>query len=352
MSNPIIYGASLFANVGIDETYLKEIGVEMKVSNELLEKRCNFYSHLYPDVDMICGDITDNKVFKRIVKAYIDNGCSFLIATPPCQGMSVAGKMDKFDPRNELIKYVVKFVKQTNPDNILIENVAGLLKFRIRDERGNVLLIKDYIIKSFEKMGYNVNYGIFDAADFGTAQHRRRAIFLISKKGIWNPPEKKEHITVRKMISDLESLMPGESGQKKFHFAKMHAERHIKWMSHTPEGKTAHLNKKNYPIKPNGEKIRGYATTYKRMEWDKPAPTITMANGSISSQNNVHPGRPLSNGLFSDPRVLTLLELFRLSGLPDDWNVPEWATDNLVRQVVGESFPPKFCLEMVKEMPR
>ena len=45
------------------------------------------------------------------------------------------------------------------------------------------------------------------------------------------------------------------------------------------------------------------------MHWDKPAPTITMKNGSISSQNNVHPGRLLPNGTYSDARVLTVAEL-------------------------------------------
>ena len=72
---------------------------------------------------------------------------------------------------------------------------------------------------------------------------------------------------------------------------KKHNERHKLWMTHTPTGKTSFLNKVYYPKKESGERIKGFATTYKRIEWDKPAPTITMANGSISSQNNVHPGR-------------------------------------------------------------
>ena len=62
----------------------------------------------------------------------------------------------------------------------------------------------------------------------------------------------------------------------------------------------------------NGRKIKGYNTTYKRIEWDKPAPTITMCNGGISSQNNVHPGRLQKDGTYSDARVLTLRELFIL----------------------------------------
>ena len=54
---------SLFANVGIAETYLKEIGLDVVVANELEIERANFYRHLYPECNMICGDITDPKTY-------------------------------------------------------------------------------------------------------------------------------------------------------------------------------------------------------------------------------------------------------------------------------------------------
>ena len=100
------------------------------------------------------------------------------------------------------------------------------------------------------------------------------------------------------------------------------------------------------------QSLKGFATTYKRIDWHKPAPTITMCNGAISSQNNVHPGKKINQNQYSDARVLTILELLRLTGLPDDWNIPNWASDNLIRQVLGESFPPKFCLNLLTTMPR
>ena len=60
-------GLSLFANVGIAETYLHEVGVDMVVANELLIDRASFYKHLYPDCSVICGDITDFAVFRSII---------------------------------------------------------------------------------------------------------------------------------------------------------------------------------------------------------------------------------------------------------------------------------------------
>ena len=63
-----INGISLFANVGIDETYFKENGIDIKVSNELLPKRAMFYKHLYPKVNMICGDITNKDIFNKLIE--------------------------------------------------------------------------------------------------------------------------------------------------------------------------------------------------------------------------------------------------------------------------------------------
>ena len=63
-----IKALSLFSNVGIAETYLNEIGIDVVIANEINETRAKFYSHLYPEVNMIVGDITDSSIFDIIVK--------------------------------------------------------------------------------------------------------------------------------------------------------------------------------------------------------------------------------------------------------------------------------------------
>ena len=77
-----INGVSLFSNVGIDETYFEKHNIKIVCANELLEKRAKFYRHLYPNVNMICGDITDDEIFNKIIEEYKKNNCEFLIATP------------------------------------------------------------------------------------------------------------------------------------------------------------------------------------------------------------------------------------------------------------------------------
>ena len=93
---------SLFANIGVAEAYLKDIGVDVVVANEFVEKRAELYQAIYPDCDMICGDITDSKISKKILKRAQEEKIDIVMATPPCQGMSTAGKQKEFDPRNDL----------------------------------------------------------------------------------------------------------------------------------------------------------------------------------------------------------------------------------------------------------
>ena len=347
----MVNGISLFANVGLGETYFSEKGVNICVANELIEKRAKFYSHLYPESEMVCGDITDPEIFNQLIELYKKYDCDFLMATPPCQGMSVAGKMDENDPRNSLIIYTIEFIKKTMPSNIIIENVPQILKFSI-NLGGKPIKILDYVLRELEPLGYFVNYAVADAADYGTPQTRKRAIFLISNIAKWEFPKKMKKITVREVIGELPTLESGEKSDIPLHYAKKHADRHVLWMKNTPTGETAFNNEVYYPQKEDGTRIKGYSTTYKRIEWDKPAPTITMCNGAVSSQNNVHPGRKLEDGTYSDARVMSILEIMRLSGLPDDWDIPEWATDNFVRQVIGEGFPPKFSEKLLETMPQ
>ena len=347
----MIKGVSLFANVGIAETYIKKQGIQIAVANELMKNRAEFHAQMHPECQMIQGDITSDATFEAVAEVAKQEQCDFLIATPPCQGMSLAGKMHEDDPRNSLIKYVIKLAQELEPTNILIENVPKVLNTYLV-HKGKKLKITDFIKNELEPLGYIINPVVVDASDYGTPQSRKRAIFLISKLRKWELPLKQEKITVREMIEHLPTLESGGTSAIKYHNAKTHNERHISFLKQTPTGKTALHNKVHYPKKADGTRIKGYDTTYKRIEWDKPAPTITMANGSVSSQNNVHPGRKLEDGTYSDARVLTLKEIFILTGLPDDWTPPEWASENLIRQVIGEGVPPKLIESLLSSMPR
>ena len=67
-------------------------------------------------------------------------------------------------------------------------------------------------------------------------------------------------------------------------------------------------------------------------------------------QCNVHQGRKLANGLYSDARVLTVYEIMKLFTIPDEWNIPENVSENFVRQVIGEGVPPLLIEKIVEQL--
>ena len=121
---------SLFASAGIAETYLHKHGVHVCVAAELLPERVRFYQHMYPDTVAIQGDLTEESVYESVLSAARTAQCDFLIATPPCQGMSTAGKQLKDDPRNRLITVVANAIESLKPKFALIETSLKCCKQR------------------------------------------------------------------------------------------------------------------------------------------------------------------------------------------------------------------------------
>lgn len=73
-----------------------------------------------------------------------------------------------------------------------------------------------------------------------------------------------------------------------------------------------------------------------------------MYTSRIGSQENGHPGYAIIDSpdeekrLWSDARVLSIYELMLVSSLPSDWNIPDWASSNVIREAIGEGVPPKL----------
>lgn len=349
--NKRLKGLSLFSGGGVGETYFKECGIDIVVANELVENRARFYQDMHKDSNMINGDITDDKVFNKVIEIAKEKNVKFLVATPPCQGMSTLGKKDyDTDERNYLIYNVIKAIDSLDLDYVLIENVPKFLELYF-PYNGELMKIVD-VLKMHYGEKYNIEARVLNAMNYNVPQSRPRAIIKMHKKDKkWEwPRESKKIITLEKAIGGLPSLESEEDSGIKWHYAKKHNEMHIEVMRNTPEGKSAMQNEVYYPKKADGSKIKGFHNTYKRMKWNEPAPARAMNNGSISGHNNVHPGRKRDDGTWSDARVLTILELLIVSSLPTDWNIPEWASENLVRQIIGESVPPMLSRAIVSQI--
>lgn len=367
-------GLSLFSNVGIAEAYMEEIGVDILIANEINEDRARFYQEVYPNTHMVCGDITDEDIRNSIVEEAIDREVDFIIATPPCQGMSEAGLRKEFDERNQLVFYAVDAIKRIKPRFVLLENVPKQLTTKI-NHGGEILLIPEYIkLELGEQYKFNKETLVM-AKDYGVPQLRERNIFLLVRKDVdleWEFPEKQPEITLEDAIGSLPSIDPelregleytiekfpdykrkreAALSVSKWNYPPKHSWKQVEWMMHTPTGKSAIYNAKYYPQKADGTPVKAHHNNYRRLKWDMPCRTITQNNGVISSLACVHPGRPYNTNndevLYSDPRVLTIYELMIVTSLPLDWNIPEWADDTFIRKVIGEGIPSNLVKQIM-----
>ena len=372
---------SLFASAGVAETYFEKHGLQVCVASELLKDRAALYRHLNPGVNMIQGDITNPEVYNQVITLAQESQCDFIIATPPCQGMSTAGLQKKDDPRNRLILHVINAIKTIKPKFVIIENVPEILTTTI--EINNQWINIDTLLNKELSNDYWFNERkVVNTMNYGVAQSRTRCVYLLSRKdtGIrWEFPNPSETVTtMRDAIGDLPSLDPEitDISEKElleifpdFHKKKKHGEtvspwhtppkhklRHVEAMMHTPEGNTAWNNQIYYPKLKDGSRSKGYKNTYKRQWWDKPAYTITKYTSRIGSQENGHPGRCIVASeneavrIWSDARTMTIFELMRLSSLPDDWNIPLNTSTNLIREILGEGVPPRLLEKAIIEL--
>jgi DNA (cytosine-5)-methyltransferase 1 len=370
---------SLFSSGGVAEVYFEDLGIEISLANEIDEKRAKFYSHLYPKAQMIIGDITNHILRKRLINIAKKNKINCILATPPCQGMSIAGSLDPLDKRNKLITYAIDVIKKLKPKYIMLENVPMQLVTKIK-YKSKIINIPEYIKSELQNL-YNFNTeNMIKTMDYGIPQMRKRNIFLLVRKDLgftWNFPKlNKRIVSLKEALKNIPSLDPSlregyeetlkmfpdfekkkEKGLKisKYHYPPTHAKRHVIWMQKTPPGKTAFDNKYFYPQKSNAERIRGHYNHYRRHAWDKPSRSITQNNGVISSLACVHPGYCVVDGdeknrIYTDPRCFSIYELLIISSLPLNWNIPTWANENFIRKIIGEGIPPLLVKYIFQEL--
>lgn len=374
---------SLFANIGVAEACLNELdNAHVVVANEWLPRRAALYHEIYPNTNMICGDITDEAVYQQILQTCRRERVDTIMATPPCQGMSTAGQKIKFDDRNSLVMHAIRLVHDINPRYVIIENVTDFIITPIM-YHGIETMLPDVIRQELED-NYDIDIHTIDTDDYGVPQTRDRMIILMTRHDVrkkWLLPPKENHkVTMEEAIGDIPTIDPyiKDLSSEVFHnifplyeerrqralkispwnIPPVHVWRQVKAMMYTPTGRTAFDNSISHrPVKIDGSPVRGYHNTYKRQNWDTPAYTVTMDNRKISSQNNVHPGRLIGqdeNGedIYSDARTLTLYELMRVMSIPENWNVPIHTDEAFLRRIIGEGIPPLFIRKLFAQITR
>jgi DNA (cytosine-5)-methyltransferase 1 len=198
---------SLFAGIGGFDLGFVQAGHQVIWANDIWRDAAETYKLNFGD-HVVCQDIKD------ISTADIPN-CDIIIGGFPCQGFSLANqKRNEQDERNALYLEFVRVLKDKQPPYFIAENVKGILSLG----KGSVF---QTILKDFSDIGYDVQYALLNAADFGVPQTRERVLIFGTKKnfslkidfppksthqklnGVPIPPNKQQWLGVGQALQDI-----------------------------------------------------------------------------------------------------------------------------------------------------
>ena len=167
-----IRAISLFSGAGGIDLGFRRAGVKVVWANDFNASACETYKANFGN-EIHCGSLMDFDY-----NALPD--CDLVFGGPPCQGFSVAGKMDPKDPRSKL---VFEFQKK--------------------------------LLDCYRRMGYAVRFEILDSQHYNTPQRRERLIMigtLCGADAICFPKKSRHVITAREVLAGFDE--PGTGNNK------------------------------------------------------------------------------------------------------------------------------------------
>lgn len=258
------------------------------------------YRHNFADASALTGSVRSKLIIgecKKLIEAERNDQQKVVVVSgPPCQGFSIAGPRNPNDPRNQILIAVARFIVAIKPHCAMLENVSRVLGEN-HEER-----IKK-LTGVLQDVGYQVSEVILDAADFGVPQRRKRAFFMITKRGV-DPKilmqlfesRKKSPVNVGDALADLPTpaIRPDryidveDSDVLSNHYAMQHSEKVKAKIAAIPQG--------TGPM------------SYRRLHPKR-------ASNTLISGHRAPPAH------YSQPRSITVREAMRLQGFPDRFRV-------------------------------
>lgn len=329
-----IEAVDLFCGAGGLSCGLKKSGMRV-VAGIDVDASCRYpYEANHPGAKFLLQDVAtlteaDLKALWSPMAVRLLAGCA------PCQPFSsyantkVAAANDKWG----LLYQFGRLVAETKPDLVTMENVRGLAAeapFKA-------------FLHTLTTFGYNIKYAVLNAADFGAPQQRKRLVLLASRLGpVQMPtathPGAGRWVTVRDAVSALPPIADGEVCiQDPLHRAAALSDLNKQRVRASRPGGTW----RDWPVdlvaechrKDSG---RHSAGVYGRMEWDKPAPTMTtLCNG-------------YGNGRFGHPqqhRGISLREAAIFQSFPPGYKFVKPGAQVLAKplaRLIGNAVPPKL----------
>jgi len=198
-----VRAVSLFSGAGGMDLGFAKAGFEIVWANDFNKAACETHALNFKDTEVHCGSIMDFDYRRDIPD------CDLVFGGPPCQGFSVAGKMDPDDPRSKLVFEFQKVVAAKRPRYFVMENVAALGCL------GKFAAVRNALLEEYARLGYQVECRVLNSQEYGTPQRRERMIMI----GTLDRPERmpfpkpsKRRIAARSVLARLDP--PGQGNNQ------------------------------------------------------------------------------------------------------------------------------------------
>lgn len=318
---------SLFSGCGGLDLGFKQAGYDIVYANDFDKDAQRVYEANFGEIDKRnILDISEDEIPE----------CDVLTGGFPCQPFSNAGnRKGVSDSRGNLYKECLRIIQAKQPKVVVFENVRGLLS--IKDEDGGLLI--DTIVKSLGEIGtgYNVNYKLINASDYGVPQNRVRVVIVAFRKDlekafVFPPKQSKEGLNVGNLL-DVPKDTPN---QIDWPFSPQA----LNLIQHIPEGGSW----KSIPYEYLPDRFRRIADNMKRYH----APNMyrrfarTEIVGTITAA-----AQPENCGIIhpTENRRYNIREIARIQTFPDDF---VFFTEDIksvtgMYKVIGNAVPPTFA---------
>lgn len=376
---------SLFSCAGVGCYGFKQEGYHCIATNELVQRRLNvqkFNSKCEYDSGYVSGDITSIETKEKIYaeidkwKKLGNDRVDVVVATPPCQGISVINhKKNEHDlKRNSLVVESVEIIQNIRPRVFIFENVQAFQKTICTTKSGNNIAIGDYIHNALGEE-YVITGRVLNFMNYGSNSSRTRTLVIgVDKeyKNLFTPyelfPSYRTERTLRDVIGNgkFKSLAWGEICATDFYHAfRTYDLKMRSWIHDLKEGESA-FNNKDPQKRPhrivNGkivENIQKNRDKYTRQRWDRFIQCVHTRNDLLAAQNTIHP---------IEDRVFSIRELMEMMSIPYEFRWVDYSIEKLnclsdeqkrklykenevnIRQCLGEAVPTEVMRQIAQRI--
>ena len=347
-----------FAGAGGLTVGLKRAGFRVVAAVELEEHAFATYKANHPEVRGLKQDIATVSGAALLEHAGTDH-IDLLAGCPPCQGFTslTAKYKGKEDPRNQLVLEMARLAEETRPRAVMMENVPGLTR------KGDNLYQR--LRDRLETLGYRLTEDILQVADYGVPQFRRRLVMLagldfeIPLPDATHSSSPTENLdrwrTVRDAIEGMstpltlpEAKAQGDIERTDWHVVRQLSPKNLERIKEAKAGETWPKIPEQLRPTCHRDGYVGFTNVYGRMQWDRPAPTITGGCTTFSKGRFGHP---------EDHRTISVREAALLQTFPDDYRL-DTPYMEYVCNMIGNALPCDFaeaisrqCAERLQRQP-